>query len=103
MINFDPDKKVHKTQIQAEFYHLCRLNDIPCKLNYQVGNKNISLLIYRGESPICAIRVESTTGGSRKNSNDTREYFYRSLGIPYYYIGHMREIPEILAEIKKFF
>ena len=87
-----------EANIQAEFYHECRLLGVNCllELNTPVGRLDIAIL-NKDCSAIVAI-VEVKRGYFNLKSNQFERY--RSLGVPVYGLGKLYAVNQLVKNIK---
>jgi hypothetical protein len=94
--------RITEANIQAEFYHSCKMNGINCYLEYKIDGCRFDAVIYDNTNEILAIvEIKSyiTDKEPRRNTKQIKKYSLHSL--PIFMISRLDQIESVIDEIKK--
>lgn len=109
-------KRLPEANIQAEVYHVCRMNKINCLLDYKVPiessttktgrvrNASLDVVLYDKDfNIVCIIEVKSYASKYKKFDINSKKIFrYKELDIPIYGICRMSDVRSTLGDIVKY-
>lgn len=95
-------KRVAEATIQAEFYHLCRVNKIRCYLEYRYGRSRFDGVLYNEDKSIYAIIEFKSRYNTFKLNKDGRQFNkYMQYDIPLIYVVNMKSVIPAINYIKQ--
>jgi hypothetical protein len=96
--------RIAEANIQAEFYHQCKLNKIPCYLEYKIERSRFDAVIYEEKSKeiLCLLEIKSYKYEYDDANIDTKQCKkYSKYRIPLIYIVRMSDIEEVIKYLLK--
>jgi type I site-specific restriction endonuclease len=94
--------RITESNIQAEFYFSCKMNNINCYLEYKINQCRFDAVIYNNEKEILAIiEVKSYTTNKEPKRNTKQIKKYSEFALPIFMISRLDQIESIINEIKK--
>lgn len=94
--------KVPEANIQAEFYRLCRLHNVPVLLEITYQGCRFDALVFRNDRPFVIVEVKNfgTKGSMRGLKKTGRQYTkYKAHGIPIIELLNSRQIVTRFNEV----
>lgn len=88
-----------EAEIQAEFYHQCRLVGILCRLELHTRAGRPDCIIGTKDGNKAAVVVEVKRGATRLDHRQLARY--RWLGLDVFTLCHSEEIPRLVARLQK--
>ena len=93
-------KKITEANIQAEFYHQCRLLKIPCYLEFKFGNSRFDAVIYRPKTYEILIIIEVKNYIKPKKEYNTLQFYkYKKYNLPIIVINNVDSIKESILQV----
>lgn len=93
--------KITEANIQAEFYHQCKLNGINCYLEFTHGKCRFDAIIYNNEGVVRFIVEFKSYKTNRPEIIDTGQIKrYSSYNIPVIMITRMQHIENVISKLK---
>jgi hypothetical protein len=91
---------IPEANIQAEFYHCCRLRGIHCVLEYitPVGRLDVSILNRECTHLLAIVECKSNEYGA-VNLNSRQMQRYRHLGVPIYGLASLADVEYVVSEV----
>ena len=96
----EKNKDFAEANIQAEFYHQCRIREIDCLLEYKRGHCRFDIVILQDRQAICII--ETKRFGTRKRFEDTKQFKkYNRYGVPVIRVSGFKDIIPTIHIVEK--
>ena len=90
------------SNIQAEFYHQCRLHNVNCMLEHIYDDCRFDIVCYDSDNNIYAIiEAKYNPGDYVINKNSRQWKKYNRYGIPIFYIANFKDVDNVFVEILK--
>lgn len=95
-----PFNLIAEANTQAEIYHLCRLQNITCVLEYKIKNCRVDIAIIKAGKILGIVEVKNyKRERAVKSTRQIRKY--RDLGYPLFVCRNYKDVPETMETIKK--
>ena len=95
--------RISEVSIQAEFFHQCRVANIPCYLGYKYEHSVFDAVIY--DKPTreiyCLVEVKSYSKKDKEVYIGKQFAKYSRYGLPIFYIVRMEDIHPTINKIKE--
>ena len=93
-------KRISEVNIQAEFYHRCKMLGINVYLGYRHENCIFDAVIFNESNEIVVIVEFKSYIDELKENYDTKQIRkYKRYNIPVYICGHMNRIDETIDKV----
>ena len=94
--------KLPEANIQAEFYHQCRLQKIKCILEYKVENCRFDALVYDENRNVkCIVEFKSYKTRKKPKTNTNQINKYKKFGLPIIMCTRFEDVKWAVEEAKK--
>lgn len=96
-------ERLPEANIQAEFYHLCRLNGIPCILEFHTptGRHDVTVWTPGYTHLLCIVECKSLKAGQVFYSDSRQIRRYQQVGVPVYGIPRLEEAEAVFQTVKE--
>lgn len=101
MYSLLPQCLLSEALIQAEFYHHCRLLEVPCTLEWQVAVGRLDAIIFDRTWTRCHAIVEVKKRGDQFKTRQIARY--KKIGVPVYGLASFARAPILAAQMKRQF
>jgi hypothetical protein len=99
-MKFNPNNRLPEANIQAEFYHQCKLNNIKCYLHYKIDHSVFDAIIIKDNTIIKIIEFKSYVTNRDGKINTKQLKKYSQYGIPIVLITRLWQIQNVIDSLK---
>lgn len=95
--------RVSEVSVQGEFYHRCRLADIPCYLGYKYEHSVFDCVIYDKDTKqiLCLVEIKSYINPIKEAHKGKQFNKYSQYKIPLFYILRLEDIDLTIRKIQE--
>lgn len=92
------ERRISEANVQAEFYHQCKLHRIKCRLEYKYENCRFDCVLYdKNKNVYAIIEIKNRKRKFAPNVNGKQATKYKRFNIPIIYILNYDAIPYAIS------
>jgi DNA-binding MurR/RpiR family transcriptional regulator len=98
-MKFENPERITEANIQAEFYHQCRLKGVECYLEYKHEQSRFDAIIIKNNDVVLIVEFKSYKTDKKGKTKTKQLDKYRQYGIPVLLITRMNQIEQVIASL----